>query len=52
MDALGTLAFYGIGLVVFLTIAWIIETIYFFITGRDEPANNSHKAGSDYRRHK
>ena len=49
MDALGTLAFYGIGLVVFLTIAWIIETIYFFITGRDEPVE---RIKIDYRRNR
>ena len=52
MDTLATLLFYLIGLIAFLIVAWLIEGLYFWITGRDEPVNNSHKAGSDHRRHK
>lgn len=37
MDTVSQLAFYAIGLVVFFTVAWIVEALYFWITGRNEP---------------
>jgi hypothetical protein len=37
MDTISQLAFYTIGLTVFFIVAWILETIYFAITGRDKP---------------
>jgi hypothetical protein len=52
MDTLATLLFYLIGLIAFLIVAWLIEGLYFWITGRDEPVDGSHKVGNDYRRHK
>jgi len=52
MNILATLLFYLIGLIVFFIVFWLIEGLYFFITGRDEPVNNSHIVGNIYRRHK
>ena len=47
MDTLATLLFYLIGLIAFLIVAWLIEGLYFWITGRDEPVE---RIKIDYRR--